>query len=274
MSQFYLTLPSNSSMDYYPDNTVANFKTRLANPISLDGDWDVALYEIQYKKMWYTINYLDTQIMYHYKLLPIAAFIPDGPSKPRELAILNISQGYYNTIDEIVKNLNTVFDQFKTNSGRDNAPTFGYNNRTTKIFINLYHGDRIIFKSKLAAILGITDNPRNPLYCEGEKEKWHADEIFDLDGPMHSLYIYYDILEHIPVGDVVAPLLRVIGVTGKQGDTVRKTYDKPMYVPVRMKNFDSIEIDIRTDTGESVPFQYGKSEVILHFRLRKNPYFL
>ena len=90
---------------------------------------------------------------------------------------------------------------------------------------------------------------------------------------IHSTYtvIYF---EHIPVGDVVAPLLRVIGVTGKQGDTVRKTYDKPMYVPVRMKNFDSIEIDIRTDTGESVPFQYGKSEVILHFKLRKNPYFL
>ena len=93
------------------------------------------------------------------------------------------------------------------------------------------------------------------------------------DGPMHSLYIYCDILEHIPVGDVAAPLLRVIGITGKQGDTIRKTYDKPMYVPVRMKNFDSIEIDIRTDTGESVPFQYGKSEVILHFKLRKESIF-
>ena len=261
-------------MDYYPENTVANFKTRSANPISLEGDWDVALYEIQYKRMWYTINYEDMQIMYHYKLLPIASFIPEGPNKPRKLAILNIPQGYYNTIDEIVKNLNTVFEQFKTNSGRNNAPTFGYNNRTKKIFINLHHGDRLIFKPKLAAILGITDNPSTPLYCEGEKEKWHADEIFDLDGPMHSLYIYCDILEHIPVGDVVAPLLRVVGITGKQGDTIRKTYDKPMYVPVRMKNFDSIEIDIRTDTGESVPFQYGKSEVILHFKLRKNPYFL
>ena len=37
------------------------------------------------KECGYTINYEDTQITYHYKLLPIAAFIPDGPSKPREL---------------------------------------------------------------------------------------------------------------------------------------------------------------------------------------------
>ena len=67
------------------------------------------------------------------------------------------------------------------------------------------------------------------MYCEGEKEKWHADEIFDIDGNLNALYVYCDILEHILVGDVVAPLLRVIGVTGKQGDTIRKTYDKPMY---------------------------------------------
>ena len=99
-------------------------------------------------------------------------------------------------------------------------------------------------------------------------------KFFDIDGNLNSLYVYCDILEHIPVGDVVAPLLRVVGVTGKHGDTIRKTYDEPMYVPVRTKNFDSIEIDIRADTGESVPFQFGKSEVVLHFKLRKNPYFL
>ena len=123
----------------------------------------------------------------------------------------------------------------------------------------------------MAAILGITDNPSNPLYCKGEKEKWYADEIFDIDGNLNSLYVYCDILEHIPVGDVVAPLLRVVSVIGKQKNTVRKTYDKPMYVPVRIKNFDSIKIDIRSDTG--VPFQYGKSNVVTHFKLRKNPYF-
>ena len=88
MSQFYLTLPSNSSMEFYPENTVANFKTRLANPISLEGYWDVALYELQYKRMWYTINYEDTHITYQYKLPP--SFIPEGPAKPREFAILNV----------------------------------------------------------------------------------------------------------------------------------------------------------------------------------------
>ena len=48
MSGFYLTLPSNSSMDYHPENTLTNFVTRLPTVIDLEGSWEVALMEIQY----------------------------------------------------------------------------------------------------------------------------------------------------------------------------------------------------------------------------------
>ena len=36
MSRFYMTLPSNSSMDYYPENTVVCYTTKLANAVELD----------------------------------------------------------------------------------------------------------------------------------------------------------------------------------------------------------------------------------------------
>src|SRR6218665_3364954 len=42
----------------------------------------------------------------------------------------------------------------------------------------------------------------------------------------------------------------------------------------KKKHFESIEIDIRTDTGKPIPFEYGKVIVTLHFRLRKIPYLL
>ena len=42
-SQFYLTLPSNSSTEYFPANTLTNFKTKLTQPVELAGDWEVAL---------------------------------------------------------------------------------------------------------------------------------------------------------------------------------------------------------------------------------------
>ena len=48
MSHFYVTLPSDSSMNTYPDNTVAHYVTKLPRPINLDGDYEVALAELIY----------------------------------------------------------------------------------------------------------------------------------------------------------------------------------------------------------------------------------
>jgi len=41
-------LPSNSSMDCYPDNSVARFTTKLNGVIELEGDWEVGLTEISF----------------------------------------------------------------------------------------------------------------------------------------------------------------------------------------------------------------------------------
>ena len=48
MSRFYVTLPSNSSMDCYPDNSVARFTTKLNGVLELEGDWEVGLTEISF----------------------------------------------------------------------------------------------------------------------------------------------------------------------------------------------------------------------------------
>ena len=54
--QFSITLPSDSSMKYYPDNTVAKFVTKLPEPIKLEGEYEVGLAEIIYPYTWYNIN--------------------------------------------------------------------------------------------------------------------------------------------------------------------------------------------------------------------------
>ena len=48
MSRFYVALPSNSSMDCYPDNSVARFTTKLNGVIELEGDWEVDLTEVSF----------------------------------------------------------------------------------------------------------------------------------------------------------------------------------------------------------------------------------
>ena len=47
MSNFYITLPSNSSKNEFPENKANSFKIRLPNPIRLEGQgWKVGLFSI------------------------------------------------------------------------------------------------------------------------------------------------------------------------------------------------------------------------------------
>ena len=41
MAHMYVVVPSNSSLEYYPDNTLANFKVKLGKPLVLEGEYEV-----------------------------------------------------------------------------------------------------------------------------------------------------------------------------------------------------------------------------------------
>ena len=109
MEHFHITLPSDGSKDIFPSDSAANFKTKLATPISLVGDWDVALYEIHYKRLWYTINAVDAEIIYEIKT---PSTTTEESSTHR--ASVYLCQGYYSTIDEVVTSLNYIFNNLKS----------------------------------------------------------------------------------------------------------------------------------------------------------------
>jgi len=47
---------------------------------------------------------------------------------------------------------------------------------------------------------------------------------------------------------------------------MHQVLNPPVYVPLQKKHFDTIEINIVSDTGEAVPFADGKSVVVLEFK--------
>jgi len=49
---FQITLPSNSSSRYFPDNQANHFQVRLPSPITLQGEWEAALVDIQFDNYW------------------------------------------------------------------------------------------------------------------------------------------------------------------------------------------------------------------------------
>ncbi|GIY37614.1 uncharacterized protein CDAR_125911 [Caerostris darwini] len=174
---FYLTLPSDSSLHYFPNNKISSFVTQLPSPITLDGKWEVGLTEIIYPHTWYNVN--ETNNMFGFDL-------GDGKLNTRKL-----SPGSYETIPDILK----------------------------------------------AMALTSHEDPHTEF------------PIF---------YVYSDIVQPVVVGHVEAPLLRVVRISGNDEDVINVLYDRPHYVPVIRQSFQTIEIEIRLNSGNLVPFERGK----------------
>ena len=82
-------------------------------------------------------------------------------------------------------------------------------------------------------------------------------------------YVYCDLVEPQIVGDIQAPLLKIVSVEGNDREIINAHYSRTFYVPVIRQHFQTIQIDIRLHSGDLVPFERGKVFVTLHFRLRQ-----
>ena len=259
MSHFYLILPSNSSMNYYPENTVAKYKTHLVQPISLEGDWEVRLYECEYQRTWYNVDEIDSMIQFH-----------RTTEDERNIGEwIHIPQGYYADITDLVNKINAKLSSFGTQRGLAQVPQLKFDKYTNKMSIQIMRGMKLVFSNCMNFMLGVAETDEiSTLEPVGTVTLTNT---CDVDRNCRSLYVYCDILKHIVVGDTKARLLRNINVSGKQGSVIRNIFEKPMYVPVQKKHFQSIEIDIRSEFGDSVPFVNGKSLMTLHFRIPRSP---
>jgi len=248
MSHFYLTLPSNASMKCYEENTAAKYTTKIPSAIDLSGDWEVALSEIIYPvKMLHTVNGLDCTIR---------VFVRGEYNED-----LQLPDEDYDDPAILIEDLIEV---------KHNYFKIIYDGKTGAIEMRCDHplASSFVFSDTLARVLGF----KRSIFENGKG--YYGEVCLGVDPT--TMYVYCDLIEHVTVGDVRVPLLRTFGIEKKKNstDVVHRTFSNLVYVPVQKKQFDTIEINIMTDTGEAVPFAPGKSVVLLHFRRSSNPYFL
>lgn len=241
---FYVTLPSDGSLDFHPENTLSHFFTKLPNPIELTSEWEVALVEFIYPRMWNNVT--NDSNSYEYDL-------GNGVIKRGQIAC-----GYYDSPTDII---NALPKHVKIQ--------MNYNKHSKKVKIQLSNGATVKLSDRLSENLG---------FVPGEKlgDNVVNDTTFNIESPfvadpnvdLYLLYIYTDIIQSEMVGGIFAPLLRIVPVKGRDGEIIHELFDRPHYCPVSRKHFQSIEIVIRTHTGRLVSFERGKLIVKLHFRLR------
>ena len=87
-------------------------------------------------------------------------------------------------------------------------------------------------------------------------------------------YIYTDIIKSQYHGDVVAPVLHTVTVKGEHGNYVSKNFERPHYVSLNKKFFDTISINIRDKAGDLVAFEHSKVIITLHFKHSETQYFI
>ena len=68
------------------------------------------------------------------------------------------------------------------------------------------------------------------------------------------------------------PLLRIVPVEGRDAEIVTRVVDPMQYCSLVLRGFQTVEINIRDDTGVKIPFERGRVVVVLHCRKRKESY--
>lgn len=255
--EFYLTLLSNSSMNYFPDNKTTSFFTQLPKTLHLDGEWVVGLTEFQFPCSLESVSERDN-IVYIERTTYTLTRKKDRIQSGTEWVKTKIPPGNYNTIEGVITVLNSNKDLL-------NKVLFQMN--TASMHVNISIIDKSIVSLKMSSnlCLQLGFEPDND-FCKVSVSRHPANVLLGLPS---QLFVYCDLIEAQVIGDVFAQVLRVCALDNKRyvyGTQQSHIFSPTHYVPVLRREFENIEIDIRTSTGEHVPFLFGTVCVKLHFK--------
>ena len=248
VSSFYAVLPSNASHKVFENNKLHTYKVQIPKLPSTEGEWVVGLTEISYPSRWPNITELGT------------VYVKWNNSE--ESMDYPIPPGFYSSIDELLEKIKYILTINK--SGVEDKLLLHYEEVANRVFISIPRngGFTFSFSHNIAAPLGFESNK---LYSVGYTQ---APFPADINDGCTAMFVYSDIVQKRLVGDDMVPLLKVI-----PAEPMKKKYSHSWvrfqnveYVPSVKTHVDTIEINIRRDNGEIVPFESGKVVVSLHFK--------
>ena len=278
---FYLTLSSNSSMDLFEHNTTANFKVQLPREVYLQGNYEFGLVELHYPCTFCNVregqNVIDC---YH----------------GGESVQLCLKAGYYSSPNDLIGAVNTSLNMIGLPSFSDERDS-GY---LSVPHVESVLSHRLILSEPLHLQLGFEpwisltrfdkqqeinrdEKPRRTKRVQrsisaggtieekedGTKRQIATRSVDTTLGLPAMMLIYCDIAEPQLYSNVVTSIIRTVSIdkiSYKYGNMACTTYNRPIYVPVMKRQFQTIEINIRESNGSVMSFSHGTSTLVLHFR--------
>jgi hypothetical protein len=258
-----IILPSNGSIDYFPDNKMSNYTIKPAVPLE-GANYECALSEIIFPNRMVNIRKGFNQINIHRFAKKKGI---DGSLKEKT----EIKAGSYTTIESVIKAVSDIISKITiTQKNGAKRRVFGitYNKATNLVTIQTRQNYSLSLGVDVSYLLGfklgrITADD-NGLMKGTRTGEYYA----SLSGGLNTMYVYSDIIKEQLVGGISAPLLRIINMKTKTNNegTTSQTCFPLHYVPLKSSHTDTINIQLRDDTGELVQFEYGVVVVVLEFR--------
>ena len=251
---FYITLPSNASENTFPNNKAGHFFVKLPQTIDISSQFEVGLVEIQFPNQF--CNVLEDDLWIEYQTPP-----KDGKVK----ITLKVPPGIYTDIDHIINTLDQQISELETILNK--VDVMHLYKHLKKVVLKVYdQGAELKISEKFKKLFGFPYaevNDSVPVLLGEFAET-------EMNNTITNVFVYCDIVAARPVGDAMVPLLRTVPIMDKSTISVFRIYDKPHYIPLSRFSFDTVEILLTNDLGQTIPFISGISVVTLHFRTRKH----
>ena len=283
-----------------PHNTLASYTTPLSNMIDFTcGDYEAALVEISGQTYLYNIEPRDGANM-------VIKHVNDDATG-EETIIVPLEPGRYGGVLDIVEALNdslascapnlkihvtrnhdlmTAVDDYDYRDLFENPQKYmlylSHAYTTIPASLSIDRVTRIFFMGPLGLVFSNFVANRDPKmlpdgYAQftvflSQIKPFHTSPRFNTE-LSKPLYLYTDLIEHQYMGNGMSKLLRNF-VIPEFRETTRfpiafhKEFLHPHYKAVEPQQIRSVNINIRTVTGELAPFARGELVVKVHFRAK------
>ena len=277
---FYVTLPSNASMNAFPNNSQANYTTLLPKSIELHDKYQVGLAEISYTQS--ISSNIGSCIITQDTLINDSFKSVFGTQKFEIITEDCIS--FENLIEQINNEITKLFREFYYKES-NNKDLFTFDDARNKFMpliksfkspnlfftIDMPTNTSIKLEGPIIQILKYDSNKFDFLEAHSSATKRFFQSQFDpILHLCDNFLVYTDIITDQFYGDVSAKILRNVIPGGLHGDKISLTYNTIHYVDLQFTKLDSININIRDSQGELIHFsdKLGKVVIKLHFKLK------
>ena len=270
-------------MSTYPENSLSKFRNQLMYPLSLKGEWEVAINEI-----FYPLGFVPNTHTVSFSIVCVDGEKTKFITKYYSFDFIEGCK-IQSLLEQFNEKMLAVFDDEvrKKNYYEYFPPRFACTEETNnKVdlnpgYISKVFGTKNSYVKKFCVYPDFRSNDLfdvlgfDPTLYRASMLKCNPDynEVVRASNPPNNslkttlLFIYTDIIREHPVGDTTAPLLRVAPLSKGSFESVGHiTFTNGYYYKLRSNYIENIDILLCDELGKQIKFENGRVFISLHFK--------